>query len=105
MCNVSVQQANGTTVTQSFPAGNIYVAYAMFVGGQVNVRSKINFTKSSDCGATWTKPIIISQTYATPQGAAVAVDPETRRLARLPGREQPGCNRGGEVHRRRQHFQ
>ena len=77
MCNISVQQANGTTVTQSFPAGNIYVAYPMFVGGQVNVRSKINFTTSSDCGATWTKPVIISQTYATNQGPAVAVDPET----------------------------
>ncbi len=77
VCNISVRQADGSTVTQTFPAGNIYLAYALFVGGQVNVRSKINFTKSSDCGATWSKPIIISQTYAINQGTAVAVDPET----------------------------
>ena len=76
-CSVSVQQAGGGTVTQTFPAGNIYVAYAMFVGGQVNIRSKINFVKSSDCGATWTKPIMLSQTYAINQGTSIAVDPET----------------------------
>src|SRR6266481_5031174 len=70
-CNIQatqpVIQSDGTVVNQivnqTFPAGNIYVAYAMFVGGVINVRSKINFAKSSDCGATWAKPIIISQTF------------------------------------------
>ena len=76
-CTIQAPQDNGTTVTQTFPGGNVYIAYAMFVGGTINVRSKINFSKSSDCGATWTKPIMISQTYDINQGTQVAVDPET----------------------------
>ena len=76
-CTIQVPQDNDTSVTQSFPAGNVYIAYAMFVGGAINVRSKINFSKSGDCGHTWTKPIMISQTYDLSQGTQVAVDPET----------------------------
>jgi hypothetical protein len=76
-CTMQVPVDNGTTVTQSFPAGNVYIAYAKFVGGTINIRSKITFAKSSDCGATWTKPIMISQTYDINQGTQVAVDPET----------------------------
>jgi hypothetical protein len=76
-CNIQVTQSDGTTVSQTFPAGNVYIAYAMFVGGVINVRSKINFAKSSDCGATWTKPIIISQTYDINQGPSIAIDPQT----------------------------
>src|SRR5260370_33134214 len=76
-CTIQAPQDNGTTVTQTFPAGNVYIAYAMFVGGTINIRSKINFSKSSDCGGTWTKPIMISQTYDINQGTQVAVDPET----------------------------
>lgn len=76
-CNILVTQSDGTTVTQTFPAGNVYIAYAMFVGGVINVRSKIDFAKSSDCGATWTKPIIISQTYDINQGPSIAIDPQT----------------------------
>ncbi len=76
-CNVQVTQADGTTVNQTFPAGNVYMAYAMFVGGMINVRTKINFTKSSDCGVTWSKPIMMSQTYDINQGIAIAIDPGT----------------------------
>ena len=79
VCTISVPEpgAPGGSVSQTIPAGNVYMAYAMFVGGQINIRSKINFTKSSDCGATWTKPVMISQTYDINQGTAVAVDPVT----------------------------
>src|SRR5579864_4276913 len=77
LCSMQVPVDHSATVTQTFYGGNVYIAYAMFVGGNVNVRSKINFAKSSDCGNTWTKPIMISQTYAINQGTQVAVDPET----------------------------
>jgi hypothetical protein len=76
-CNIQVTQSDGTIVSQTFPAGNVYMAYAMFVGGVINVRTKINFTKSSDCGVTWSKPIIMSQTYDINQGIAIAIDPTT----------------------------
>jgi len=29
-CNIQVTQSDGTTVNQTFPAGNVYLAYAMF---------------------------------------------------------------------------
>lgn len=76
-CNIKVTQSDGTPVNQSFPGGNVYLAYAMFVGGQINVRSKINFIKSSDCGVTWTKPLLLSQTYQINQGISIAIDPGT----------------------------
>src|SRR5260370_27963361 len=84
-CNIqvvpSVVQSDGTivnqTVNQTFPGGNVYLAYAMFVGGTINVRSKIRFVKSSDCGVTWTKPILLSQTYDINQGISMAIDPVT----------------------------
>src|SRR5713101_351104 len=84
-CNIQVVQpvvqSDGTivnqTVNQTFPGGNVYLAYAMFVGGTINVRSKIKFVKSSDCGVTWTKPILLSQTYDINQGISIALDPAT----------------------------
>jgi len=84
-CNIQVVQpvvqSDGTivnqTVNQTFPGGNVYLAYAMFVGGTINVRSKIKFVKSSDCGVTWTKPILLSQTYDINQGISMAIDPTT----------------------------
>ncbi len=84
-CNIQVVQpvvqSDGTivnqTVNQTFPGGNVYLAYAMFVGGTINVRSKIKFVKSSDCGVTWTKPILLSQTYDINQGISMAIDPVT----------------------------
>src|SRR5258708_35793813 len=84
-CNIQVVQpvvqSGGTivnqTVNQTFPGGNVYLAFAKFVGGTINVRSKINFVKSSDCGITWTKPILLSQTYDINQGISIAIDPNT----------------------------
>ena len=59
---------------QTFDAQNIYLAYSVFVGNDNNIRTKVMFTKSSDCGATWAMPIKLSETYTINQGAAIAVD-------------------------------
>ena len=60
---------------QTFPAQNIYLAYSVFVGNDNNIRSKIMFTKSSDCGATWTSSQKLSETFSINQGVNIAVDP------------------------------
>jgi hypothetical protein len=58
--------------TQTFPAGNVYMAYAMFTGSQ---STKIMVSRSQDCGASWSKPVKISQSNTINQGTAIAIDP------------------------------
>jgi hypothetical protein len=57
---------------QTFAAGNVYMAYAMFTGSQ---STKIMFTRSLDCGATWSKPTKLSESNSINQGTTIAVDP------------------------------
>ena len=64
---------NGRTV----PAGAVYLVYTSFVGGDVNTHSKIMFSRSDDCGATWAQPTKLSESVARNQGTTVAVDPGT----------------------------
>ncbi|TAM50104.1 MAG: hypothetical protein EPN53_07685 [Acidobacteria bacterium] len=58
--------------TQTFPAGNVYLAYAKFTG---STSTKLMFTRSLDCGATWATPVKLSQSNSINQGTAIAVDP------------------------------
>jgi hypothetical protein len=64
--------------TQSFPAGNVYMAYSIFLGGDPanNPHTAIIFAKSGDCGATWvvTK---ISESFKLNQGTIMSLNPVT----------------------------
>ncbi len=60
---------------QSIPAGNVYMAYTMFADRSEGY-GYMQFMRSTDCGATWSNAINISD-YARNQGANVAVDPKT----------------------------
>ena len=75
-CTVSVPEpgAPGGSVTQTIPAGNVYMAWADFVGNTL-MRTKIYFSRSLDCGATWSTPIKLSEGYPLNQGVTLAVDP------------------------------
>lgn len=60
------------------PAFNVYVAYSNFVGKDTaNPHPQILMTVSSDCGATFGKPIKVSQSVATSSGSVLTVDPKT----------------------------
>ena len=74
-CQVSTPQKNGTPVRQSFPAGNVYLAYTTFES-ETQPPSQIYFSRSTDCGATWSKPFIVADTVLN-QGANLAIDPNT----------------------------
>jgi uncharacterized protein YjbI with pentapeptide repeats len=76
-CTVTVAEPGsaGGTVTQSFPAGNVYIAWTRFVGGQNLIRTQIYVSRSLDCGATWSTPDKVSEGYPVNQGTALAVDP------------------------------
>jgi len=64
--------------SQSFPAGNVYLAYSIFLGGDPanNPHTAIIFAKSGDCGATWvvTK---ISESFKLNQGTIMSLNPVT----------------------------
>ena len=72
-CTLQVPQG-GTTVTQTIPAGNIYVVWSRFTG---STSTKIMFSKSVDCGATWSTPSKLSESNSISQGTTMAVDPGT----------------------------
>lgn len=76
-CTVTVAEpgAPGGAITQSFLAGNVYVAWTRFVGGSNLIRSQIYISRSLDCGATWSAPDKISETYPINQGVTMAIDP------------------------------
>lgn len=64
--------------SQSFPAGNVYMAYSIFLGGDPanNPHTAIIFAKSVDCGATWvvTK---LSESFKLNQGTIMSLNPAT----------------------------
>ena len=71
---------SGSTCTvngRNVPAGAVYLVYTSFVGGDNNVHSKILFSKSTNCGVTWSTPSKLSERVAKNQGTTIAVDPGT----------------------------
>jgi uncharacterized protein YjbI with pentapeptide repeats len=82
-CTLNVPQPTPTnpnaTVQQTIPAGNVYVAYADVAtssNGSMTT-STIYFSRSTNCGASWSTPIPISRGYILSQGATIQIDPET----------------------------
>ena len=74
-CTLSVPQGTGF-VAQTIPAGNVYVAYSSITGTGAGLQATVYFTRSTDCGATWSAPIPLSTpSQQVSQGAAIAVDP------------------------------
>ena len=73
--NVPLGDAAGTVVPQTIPAGNVYVAYAAFTGSGATEQSAIMFSRSTDCGATWSAPRNLSTGSRLVQNAQIAVSP------------------------------
>jgi hypothetical protein len=74
-CHISSPTSSGNSLIQNFPAGNIYLTYTSFTD-ETKPPSQIYFSRSTDCGATWSKAIVIGDTTLN-QGTAIAVDPVT----------------------------
>ncbi|MCA1829046.1 MAG: hypothetical protein LC689_19145, partial [Myxococcales bacterium] len=84
-CTLTVKQA-GAPVTQGpFAAGNVYLAYTKFFqnASGATIGSQLMFSRSTDCGATWSAPkafIALDEltlgTSNLHQGIALKVDPE-----------------------------
>ena len=72
---------NGGTlaVKQSFPAGNIYLAYTDFLAATKanSTPTHLMFTYSTNCGVTWSTPVQLNTGTTTSQGSTIAVNPIT----------------------------
>ena len=77
-CTVT-QALEGKTVTQALPAGNAYVVYSQFTGkvSDGSALGTLMFTRSTNCGVTWSTPVAISGSHHVNQGATIALDPRT----------------------------
>jgi len=64
-------KVNGVT----FNSGYVYLLYTQFNGSQNNPSSKIKEVTSTNCGATWSQPQILSQSQKLAQGTVAAIDP------------------------------
>ena len=74
-CNVPFTKPDGTQGTQTFPASQVYIAYTSFNGNLLD--TKIMFSSSQDCGATWDKPVKLSESNSVNQGTIIVVDPSS----------------------------
>ena len=63
---------NAFGLTQTVTAGNVYVVWSRFTGSQ---STKIMFSRSLDCGKTWSNPTKLSESSSINQGTNVAIDP------------------------------
>ncbi len=72
-CTIQVPQG-GTTLAQTVPAGNVYIVWSRFTG---STSTKIMFSRSQDCGASWSNAVKLSETNSINQGTTMAIDPST----------------------------
>jgi hypothetical protein len=73
-----VTQGTGTCTLdgQTIPASTVHLVWTVFVGNDVNVRTKVYYARSSNCGASLDGPATkLSESYAVGQSASVAVAP------------------------------
>jgi hypothetical protein len=78
--NLAVFPAASGTCTmdgETVPATNVYMSWTEFVGNSPeNLRSKVYFARSADCGRTLAGPATkLSEGYPLGQGTAIAVNP------------------------------
>jgi len=57
---------------QTIPAGNVYMVWSRFTG---STSTKIMFSRSLDCGKTWSSPLKLSESNGINQGTNMAIDP------------------------------
>ena len=76
-CSFSFPGPNSTTISQSFRGGNIFLAYTDFLAASKDsaTPTHLMFTRSTNCGLTWSTPIQLNTGSTTSQGSAIAVNP------------------------------
>jgi hypothetical protein len=78
-CKINYTNPDGSAGSETIPASNVYLTFSDFVNN--NTQSAILFTRSTNCGASWSAPITLSP-VAVNQGSVIAVAPP------IPGTER-----------------
>lgn len=73
-CTISYTNPDGSTATETIPAGLLFMTYSEFTGSN---STKIQFATSSDCGQTFSKNIKLSASNSVNQGTIAMVDPSS----------------------------
>jgi hypothetical protein len=77
-CTLDVPAGDGTTVRQTVPRTPIYLAWAVFPASSDETASaKIHFSRSTDCGVSFSPPVDLSAGNILNQGVQVTVVPFT----------------------------
>jgi hypothetical protein len=74
MCTIPA--GNGVPA-QTFPAGNVYMAYTVFQGDGAALKSRLMFARSTDCGQTFEHAMKLSESFKINQSATIAIHPTT----------------------------
>jgi Putative Ig domain len=72
-CTLDVPVGDGTTIQQTVPNTPIYMVWSTFVGGAGNDYTHIYFSRSMDCGATFSHAVKLSEGNHKNQGPQIAV--------------------------------
>jgi uncharacterized repeat protein (TIGR01451 family) len=76
-CTITTPGEKGP-ITQSVPAGPLYVAYTLKSKDSEGDRYDVMFTRSANCGNSWTTPVKINDPAdRANQGATIAIDPKS----------------------------
>jgi hypothetical protein len=67
----------GEIPTQQFKAGNVYLSYTAVSGEPTNLKTRLFFTRSRDCGKTWSEPVRLTDGKTVDQGTVIAIQPLT----------------------------
>jgi hypothetical protein len=67
----------GLSGSQSVKAGNLYLVWSRFTG---STSTKIMFSRSLDCGRTWSSPTKLSESSSVNQGTNLAIDPASGKV-------------------------
>ena len=70
----TIPSSNGVPA-QTVPAGNVYIAYSVFTGSGNNANSKLLFSRSTNCGQSWSNPIRLDSAVDVSQSATISVNP------------------------------
>jgi Big-like domain-containing protein len=61
--------------------GNVYIAYTTFHGNKGNgFTTKVGFSRSLDCGRTWSHQLFLNKNYSQNQGTSMAIDPRNGKI-------------------------
>jgi HYR domain len=75
-CTIPAGTVGGKSVPQQLvPSGNVYIAYATFLGSGQNAHGNIWFKSSTDCGGHWSNATKLTESVPISQSPFLSINP------------------------------